>query len=431
MKFHYALVDDLISREEFDRRVEETIVSHEGGIDEIAAALLVVEGTGRSHQKIGAITHSPSLVSLYGKVTGLSPPKEFTRDDGSIGCVARVEVADETGSITLVFWDQLAAGVVEIEEGIVLEVIGRPKEGRRTEVHVLAVRETVVEISPKVVPKDTCSKETEIDVRVLAIGPPRTFTRRDGGDGMIQEAIIGDATGSARFITWDTALFDTLTEGASVRIQGALRRSSEEGVEYVAQDDTTLLLLDQDVPICLTPPDEVRDKGIYSVRGTIAALHPARPFTTRRGEASWVRNLFIEGPLRIVIWGERARDPLLCGETIEVYNAKARLNRYGDVELSVGFGSAIRVIPGISEEMVIEGVTTLSPEGLSVCEAGNLYILEDADLPLASRFRLKGRLSGRRFLVEEAVSLPPDTLDLEVRAERLCDPSLSPPVAHY
>ncbi|MDO8840844.1 OB-fold nucleic acid binding domain-containing protein [Methanocalculus sp.] len=427
MRFHYALVDDLLTREEFDRQVEEMVASHGGLIDETAAALLVVEGTGRSHQKIGAITPSPTLVSLYGKVAGVSTPKEFTRDDGSEGCVARVEVADETGTVTLVLWDQMAAGVVEIEEGTVIEVIGRPKEGRRTEVHALAVRETAVEISLDSTPKPTLSRETEIDARILAVGPTRTITRRDGGEGKVTEAIIGDATGCARFITWSPALFDTLTEGASVRIQGALRRSSDEGIEYVAQEETRILPLDHEVPICLTPPGEVMDKGVYSVRGTITTLHPARPFTTRRGEASWVRNLFIDGPLRIVIWGERARDPFLCGETIEVYNASARLNRYGDVELSVGFGSAIRVIPDVSEEMVVEGVTILSPEGISVFDAGNLYILEYAVLPLASRFRLKGRLSGRRFLVDEAEPIPVDPTDLEVRAEALCGSSLSPP----
>ena len=432
MRFHYALVDDILSREEFDRRVEEKAASYGGAIDETAAALLVVEEIGRAHQKIGSIIiPSPSLVSLYGRVMRLTEPKEFTRDDGTTGCVARVELADETGSIILVLWDEKAAGIHEVETGTVLEVIGRPKEGKKTEIHGLAVRVTGVEIHVPVQKESSLPSEADIDARILAIQPPRSFARRDGGEGIICEAIIGDPTGSARLLGWDSALFETLREGASVRITGAKRRSSDEGVEYLLDDGSAILPLDHEMDVLFTPPGEVMDKGVYSVRGQITTIHPARPFTTRRGEASWVRNLFIAGPLRIVIWGDRARDPFLSGEMIEVYNASARLNRYGDVELSVGFGSAIRIIPEISEDMTLDGVTVLSPEGPALVAGGDLYILESKGLLLAARYRLKGRLSGIRFSVDEAELISTDHRDLGVRAAALTSPSLSPPVVRY
>ncbi|MBR1368612.1 hypothetical protein RJ53_03470 [Methanocalculus chunghsingensis] len=429
MRFHYALVDDILSREEFDRLVEEKAALYGGAIDETAAALLVVEDIGRAHQKIGSITPSPSLVSLYGRVMRLTEPKEFTRDDGSVGCVARVELADETGSIILVLWDEKAAGIHEVGTGTVLEVIGRPKEGKKIEIHGLAVRVTGVEIHVPVQKESSLPSEADIDARILAIQPPRAFVRRDGGEGIICEAIIGDPTGSARLLGWDSTLFDTLREGASVRITGAKRRSTDDGVEYLLDEGSAIIPLDNEIGLLLTPPGEVMDKGVYSVRGQITTVHPARPFTTRKGDASWVRNLFIDGPLRIVIWGERARDPFFPGEMIEVYNASARLNRYGDVELSVGFGSAISVIPNLSCDVQIEGVIVLSPEGVAFAADGNLYIPESKDLMIAGRYRLKGRLSGVRLSVDEAELIVTDPRDLGARADELV--SLSPPAVRY
>lgn len=426
MRFHYALVDDILKQEEFDRRIEEKIAFHGGAIDETAAALLVVEDLGRSHQKILDINDSPSLVSFFGKVVQVTDPKEFTRDDGSSGCVARVELADSTGSIPLVLWDEMAAGVSELEEGTVIEVIGRPKKGRMTEVHGLAVRETSVEITISGEKSRSFTSSADIDARMLVIDSPRTFTRRDGVEVTIQEAIIGDPSGCARFVTWEPALLEGFSEGSSVRITGAKRRSSDNGIEYIAQEGTTIIPLDDPIGFSFKKTNEVHDKGIYSVRGTITSLHPPRQFTTRRGEPSWVRNLFIEGPLRIVIWGDRAREPFLCGETIEIYNAAARLNRFGDIELSVGFGSAIRVVPDETEERVIEGVIILTSEGTALADEETLYLVESPDLLPAARYRISGQLSGRRLVVEEAEHIPVDPASLGERAAALTDPSLSP-----
>ena len=49
---HYALVSDLLTKEEFDERVEKKCEELGGAVDEICAAMLVVEELGRSHIKI-------------------------------------------------------------------------------------------------------------------------------------------------------------------------------------------------------------------------------------------------------------------------------------------------------------------------------------------------------------------------------------------
>ena len=66
---HYALVSDLMTREEFEERVEEKSAALGGVVDEVTAAMLVVEDLGRSHVKIGDIPKSEAgIVSFFGKI---------------------------------------------------------------------------------------------------------------------------------------------------------------------------------------------------------------------------------------------------------------------------------------------------------------------------------------------------------------------------
>ncbi|HJK28353.1 MAG TPA: nucleic acid-binding protein, partial [Methanocorpusculum sp.] len=75
---HYALVSDLLTKEEFDERVEKKCEELGGAVDEICAAMLVVEELGRSHIKIGEIKDTATaLVSFFGKILEITPPREF------------------------------------------------------------------------------------------------------------------------------------------------------------------------------------------------------------------------------------------------------------------------------------------------------------------------------------------------------------------
>ena len=88
MLFHYALVDDLISKEEFERRVETKIEECGDLVDEPTAAMLVVGELGRQHVKIRGLGGKSSLFSFFGKVIDKTEPKEFDRKDGEKGWVS-------------------------------------------------------------------------------------------------------------------------------------------------------------------------------------------------------------------------------------------------------------------------------------------------------------------------------------------------------
>ncbi|MCQ2356453.1 MAG: hypothetical protein MJ014_05495, partial [Methanocorpusculum sp.] len=122
---HYALVSDLLTKEEFDERVETKCEELGGAVDEVCAAMLVVEELGRSHIKIGEIRNTvTALVSFFGKILEITPPREFKRDGGGEdqepGLVASLILGDPTGTVKMTLWDAMAAAVPELEVGSVL-----------------------------------------------------------------------------------------------------------------------------------------------------------------------------------------------------------------------------------------------------------------------------------------------------------------------
>jgi len=97
VQFHYALVDDLLTREEFERRVEEKMEACGDLVDEVTAAMMVVQDLGRHHVKIGRLGGKQSLFSFFGKVIAKNPPHEFERPDGEKGLVASLVLGTRQG----------------------------------------------------------------------------------------------------------------------------------------------------------------------------------------------------------------------------------------------------------------------------------------------------------------------------------------------
>ena len=115
--FHYALVDDLITQEEFERRVEDKIGECGDLLDEPTAAMLVVGALGRQHVKVRELSGKSSLFCFFAKVIDKTEPKEFTRNDGEKGWVATLLVGDETGTTRVVLWDEKAGAALELHAG--------------------------------------------------------------------------------------------------------------------------------------------------------------------------------------------------------------------------------------------------------------------------------------------------------------------------
>jgi replication factor A1 len=415
VQFHYALVDDLLSKEEFERRVEEKIKNCGDLVDELTGAMLVVADLGRQHVKIHGLVAKSSLFSFFGKVIERSEPKEFDRADGEKGLVATILVGDETGETRLVLWDEKAMAAQEIEKGDVLEVIGKPGK-RPGDIMALAIRKATCEIecrsniqSPSTAP----AERVTIEVRLLSLEEPRLFTRRDGTGGEMRGAVIGDERGTARLISWMPEILDDLVTGGSLRITGAVDRSRPPLREYSVDEKSTIEPVDTEIDVHIDPVTGVGDDGVYSVRGAISRVLPARSFTTKDGSRSQVRNILVRdatGEIRVVFWGDTAARHYFEEDTITIFNATARVGRTGERELSVGRASSISVETNvIGQPIEVQGTILADRRGTFIEDGTTSYLIE-GEHPHGREVRVTGILTGHTITPEtiEAVELSPE-----------------------
>ena len=406
MLFHYALVDDLITKEEFERRVETKIEECGDLVDEPIAAMMVVGELGREHVKIKGLSAKSSLFTFFGKIIDKTEPREFDRADGEKGWVATLMLGDETGTTRVVLWDQKAGAVLDTEVGEVLEVIGRHPGKNIHEIYALALRKVSAEITCTATTAGTLSNDPiDLDCVLLAIESPRTFTKRDGTTGDMVEAIIGDEEGTARIVAWKPELLAGLGVGTAVHLTNAKPSSRGEGKNYSLDDKSTVTVTDHMIAVPFTPLGKVSDSGTWSVKGEIRQAQQPRSFTTRNGTASWVRNVLLrEGSdeLKIVLWGENALVPVQPGDTIEVYHATAKAGKYGGIELGVGRGSAFRVPEDETRPVEFSG-TIIEGPGCRFIDNGTERYLIEGEFPHGSEIAVKGILTGCRIVPEQVV----------------------------
>jgi len=407
--FHYALVDDLITREEFEQHVQAKMEECGDLTDEPDAALLVVEALGRKHVKIRDLSGRSSLFSFFGKVVDKSEPREFDRNDGEKGWVATLLLGDETGTVRTVLWDEKAGATLEIEKGEVLEVIGRHPGRGGKEIYALALRKAGCEITcdPAMTGGSSLSLSTEpvtLDVVLLGIDPPRTFTRKDGSTAGLVEAVIGDAQGTARLVAWAPELLSDLPVGASVHITNAKPNARDECRAYSIDEKSTVTRSDAHIAVPFTPLVNVGDTGICSVEGEVKTVLEPRSFTSRDGSLSWVRNLCLGAEneeLRVVLWGEKALLPIHAGDRIAVYHASAKPSRSGEIELGAGRGSCL-VVPEVKVQEIVFYGTIIAGNGCTFIDDGTDRYLVEGTFPHGTRYRISGLRSGNRIQVAQA-----------------------------
>jgi replication factor A1 len=403
--FHYALVDDLISKEEFERRVEAKIEDCGDLVDEPTAAMLVVGELGRQHVKIRELSGKSSLFSFFGKVIDKTEPREFDRADGEKGWVANLLAGDETGTTRVVLWDEKAGAVADIAAGDVLEIIGRHPGKNTKEIYALALRKASCEITCSL-PANRAGAESlstepvDIEAILIDVGETRTFSRRDGTTGRMVEAVIGDAQGTARLVAWTPELLCEIPPGTCVHITGARPNRREEGRNYSIDEKSTVTVTDQTIPVPFAPLGSVSDQGIYSVQGEVRQVQQPRSFTTRNGAASWVRNIVVSDgneDLKIVLWGEKALIPVVPGDRIEVYHATARPGRFGGIELGAGRGSAFRVPTEESHPIVFCG-TSITGQGCTFIDNGTERYIIGGNFSHGAEVQVTGILAGNRII---------------------------------
>ena len=221
------------------------------------------------------------------------------------------------------------------------------------------------------------TEPVDLDAVLLGIEEPRTFTKQDGTTGEMVEAVIGDASGTARVVAWAPDLFADVPVGSSVRITAAKPDRRDEGRAYSIDDKSTVTVTNQTITVPFTPLVSVSDKGTYSVQGKVREVKEPRSFITRSGAASWVRNIIVTDDtdeLRVVLWGEKALVPVSSRGPDRGLPRGGKTGPVRGIELGVGRGSVFRVPAEESQPVVFTGTIIAGPGCLFIDNgAGAVY----------------------------------------------------------
>ena len=366
----YEKLKDRISLEEFLGLVDEKEAQMAGLADKDTAAKLVALGMGISddEKKIGEVTLELSKVVLVGKVIACSDVRVFNREDGSSGNVANLTLADETGSISVVLWDD-AADLIKVGEivfGDSIQVSGFVREGRNgLEVSVgrggkvdkIALNEDIqVRIDPYQINEIKAGMgNVYLIAKLLDISDIRTFQRKDGSTGKVRNVTLGDATGKIKVTLWDenADTFNDIKPGDNIEITGgyAKENSFSNQVEINLGNNSSIRTSSKKIEFKeqFTPIADIVPKQQYNVEGHITGLDELKQFQRKDGSAAQVLNIHISdesGRIRAALWGEQADiiQDIDLGTRVQVIDCYAKPGWNDEVELSVGERSRIIIV---------------------------------------------------------------------------------------
>ena len=365
----YDDLDTEVDFEEFEAAVEDKVEQMGGLADDETAAMLIAHEL-RDQEVDGIADIDPGMddVKFLAKVQRVGELRTFERDDEDAeeGKVINVDVADESGRITITMWDEMAEDAVErLEAGDTLRVAGRPKDGYNgLEVDVDKV-EPAPDAEVDIESMDTHRIEdlslglSDVNLagRVLSTDSVRTFDRDDGSEGRVANLSLGDPTGRIRVTLWDEQA-DLATEyaaGDTVEIVDGYVRERDGSLELHVGNRGTVEAVDDDIEYVpdTTDIDALELGETADIAGGVIETDPKRTFDRDDGSEGQVRNVRIKdetADIRVALWGELADRDIDLADYVVFTDAEIQDGWQDDLEASAGWQSTVAVMDNAPED---------------------------------------------------------------------------------
>jgi len=358
----YADLEVDVPEEEFREAVEQKVEQMGGLADEETAAMLIAHELD-DHEVSAIADVEPGMdeVKFLAKVVSVGELRTFERDDGEDGRVVNVDAADESGTVRLAFWDEQAEAIAggDLEEGQVLRVKGRPKEGYRgLEVSVDHAEpdedaEIDVALDDATTVESLALGQSDVTLRglVLDTGSVRTFDRDDGSEGRVANLTLGDETDRVRVTLWD-GMADRaadLEAGTAVEVVDGYVRERDGDLELHVGERGAVEAVDEPVEYepDATPIGEVEIGQRVDIAGVIRSTDPTRTFDRDDGSEGQVRNVRVQddtGDIRVALWGEQADTDLAPGDEVLAADVEIEDGWQDDLEASANWRSTVVVL---------------------------------------------------------------------------------------
>ncbi len=199
-------------------------------------------------------------VDILGRIININDPREFQRDDGTMGIVRSGDFADESGMIRLSFWDEKAHN--NLQPGIPFLI-----ENARTKLGLYSVElnvgkttriipldeedvgdlpsfeelEEMIYISKKIEDLEEDERNIKLIARIMDLQDPTEFQRQDGTPGVVRNMEIGDDTGFIRASLWDKKADITQTVGDPIKIENPRVTFRNDQLELSIGNNTNIL----------------------------------------------------------------------------------------------------------------------------------------------------------------------------------------------
>ncbi|PTD94122.1 replication protein A [archaeon SCG-AAA382B04] len=428
------------SKKEFGELIEDKIDELGGLCDKKTAAKLIARDLGINPEEkfleLSEIDEDLERVSFTAKVVGVGNINTFDREDGSLGRVANLTLADDTGKIRVVLWDEDADLVKlgEIEEGDVLKVRrGRVKDGYTglevnlsnvSDVSIVDDEDFDVELDSRTPIGDLEEDMGSVHVfgEVLDVDELKEFENDDGG-GKVRSVKLGDESGKISASLWEKHAEKQIEKGDRLKIEHGYTRERYGSVELNVGYRGKLSIEEEGVSYVpkITPLDQLEAGGTFDVEGKITGMQDIHHFERDDGSEGKVANIYLadeSGDVRVALWGEKADliDELEVGQKVAIEDAHAKENN-GEVELSVGWKSNIR---SLNEELdkitgsldEVSGGEMVEVKGTVVSEDhvddGKGTVLVREELP---KIGCLVKLIGKSFVENNKVFIEPQKIE--------------------
>jgi len=407
-----------LTHNELQRLIEKKKAEAQGLLSDEGAARLVaqdlavkIDGRAFNEIKIANLVSNLSDVTLRGRVLALWPLQEFRRQDGTVGKLVRLILADKTGTIRCLLWNGKAEQLTgeSLQGKIVRLAHGYTRVGRLGEVELNCGERSEI----TVLPPDQYNQEYpdltsfftqlsdiklsngEVNVVGLVDSPPKiTAFTRDQREGSVLRTTITDQGGAVGMVAWNDKAqqLSELKKGDILQIIGGRVKADPSGcpevhvggggiVSILREKPPHLKLsLQKHCPVSSIRPNE---KGL-ALLVKVISVGGVREFVRPSGQTSRYKPLLVgdnTGLVRLFLWDEKIElaNALREGDILMVEDGQTR-EKAGEVFVSVASSGNLNInpqavdsVPGYPSKVFVAQLKDLSRpviiEGLLIGDA--------------------------------------------------------------
>jgi len=381
-----------LTREEVLKRIyEKKKRSAEGYfLDEVAARIVAFElgveipkdeaETSWRELSIEKLVSGLNDVTITGRVIVVYPVQTFSRRDLTEGKVARLLIADKTGTLKTVLWDDKVSLIEDrkIASGQIIRVLhGYVREGLDGKLELHVGTRGDIQISPpdlveseyppiysfveKISAITGKRKKANILGVVQRVYPVSEFKRANGTHGKVRRLQLRDETGQITVVFWNQRVDELgdVETGNRLRVMNARVKKLVGGlVELHVEKTTQIEKVSEEAeklpPYELMSTKKISDikegEGPFTIEATILTTPTLREVTTSRKEKIKVASFAVTdgtGRINISLWRQLAESAkeLSPGTRILLKNVYAKRGFADQLELTTKASTKIEILP--------------------------------------------------------------------------------------